>query len=86
MLVIMSSVICDQKHGSVLLILMGKIRIDNKEFTPTNETRYHLRTVLGSRVHAHPGVLEIQVVVLDVTISGAKWDSLIRFLFIRVLR
>ena len=86
MLVIMSSVICDQKHGNVLLILMGKIRIDNKEFTPTNETHHSLKTVLGSHVHAHPGGLEIQVVVLAVKISGAKWDSLIRFLFIRFLR
>ena len=35
--------------GHLLLILMGKIRIDGQEFTPANAARYHLRTVSGSR-------------------------------------
>ena len=52
MFLIMSSVIYDHKHGHVLLILMGKIRIGGKEFTPTNAARYKLRTVLGSHVYA----------------------------------
>ena len=43
MLLVMSSVIYDQTHGHVLLILMGKIRIDGQEFTPTKAARYCLR-------------------------------------------
>ena len=31
MLLVMSFIIYDQKHGHVLLILMGKIRIDGQE-------------------------------------------------------
>ena len=45
---IMSSVVYDQKHGHVLLILIGKIRIDGQEFTPTKASGYHLRTGLGN--------------------------------------
>ena len=52
MLLIISSVIYDQSHGHVLLILMGKIRIDGHEFTATNVASYHLRTVLGSGIYA----------------------------------
>ena len=52
MLLTMSSVIYDQKHGYVLLNLMGKIRIDNQEFTTTNTARYHLRIVLGPHAYA----------------------------------
>ena len=52
MLLTMSSVIYDQKHGHVLLILMGKIRIDSQEFTTTNTACYHLRTVLGPHAYA----------------------------------
>ena len=36
----------------MLLILMGKIRIDDQEFIPTNKARYRLRTVLGCGVYA----------------------------------
>ena len=53
MFLIMSSVIYDHKHGHVLFILMGKIRIDGKAFTPANAARYRLRTDLGSHVYAH---------------------------------
>ena len=52
MLVILSPVIYDHKHGHVLLILMGKIRIDGREFTPSKAARYLLRIVLGSCVYA----------------------------------
>ena len=52
MFLIMSSVIYDHKHGHVLLILMGKIRINGLEFTPTNAAGYRLWTVLGSRAYA----------------------------------
>ena len=36
---------------AVFLILIGKIRIDSQEFTPTNAARYWLRMALGSRVY-----------------------------------
>ena len=44
MLHIMSSVICDQKHGHVLFILMGKIRIDSLEFTTFSAAKHRLRS------------------------------------------
>ena len=37
MFLIMSSVIYDQKDEYVLFVLMGKIRIDGQEFTPTKQ-------------------------------------------------
>ena len=45
MLLIMSSVISDKKHGHLLLILMGKIKIESHEFTTSRAARHHLRTV-----------------------------------------
>ena len=51
MLLIISSIIYDQKHEHVLLILMGEIRIDGQEFLPTNAARYRLRAVLGPRIY-----------------------------------
>ena len=51
MLLIMSLVIYDRKHRHALLILMGNLRVDGQEFTPTNAAPYCLRSVLGSRAY-----------------------------------
>ena len=52
MLLILLFLIYDQKHGHVLIILMGKLRIDGQELISTNAARYRLKTVLGFRIYA----------------------------------
>ena len=56
MLLIMSSVISDQKHEHVVLLLIGKARTDSEEFTTSRATWCHLRTFKGSRVYAPIGI------------------------------